>query len=317
MTEAGRTPFQADDLSKYDDYLSNEQSRRRLDTEGNSAHLLRTRDEPLPLEPIAPWRHTQPQPQPSTSQVHDSCMEYTPQPSSSHMRKPIPAMPSLLANAFASHLATSPPLSPQPPTSVPLFASHYHNMRSFDQNTPQAIDEDLASDYEALSSSPTVVGSSPPPASDHLKAFYSLSTLPPPRIPFTGTPRKLRDIEAGPTYLSLSASSTPRRLRDIQDRPPPSIRPLSPQRLVTSSSRLPQSRQRDAYSLLDETDPNETWSSLPSKKRPPPAARAPVKKSGAFRLPLPTNSGPSMGVPFTARVKTFIPLPRHVAKPGS
>jgi hypothetical protein len=313
MTEAGRTPFRADDPSKYDDSFSNEQPRRHLDVERNSAHLLRTRDEPLPLEPIAPWRHTQPQPQPSTSQVHDFCMEYTPQPSSSHMRRPIPPMPSLLANAFASHLATSPPLSPQPP----VFASHHHTMHSFDQITPQTIDEDLAFDYEALSSSPTVVGTSPPPASDHLKAFYSLSTLPPPRIPFTGTPRRLRDIEARPTYPSASVSSTPRRLRDIQDRSPPSIRPLSPRRPVASSSRPPQSRQRDTYSLLDETDPNETWSSLPSKKRPPPAARAPVKKSGAFRLPLPTNSASSLGTPVTARVKTFIPLPRHVAKPGS
>jgi hypothetical protein len=146
-----------------------------------------------------------------------------------------------------------------------------------------------------LSSSPTVVGSSPPPS--HLKELYSLARLPPPQLPVDDRPHILV-AERGP---SLTPTTTARQSRVSSAR----LRRTSEEESFLRCRRPP----RPSTKIPAGSDPDEEWTSIAPRARTAPH-RAPVKRSGAFRLPLSATGAPLNKGPVTTRVQTFVPPAR-------
>jgi hypothetical protein len=231
----------------------------------------------------------------------ETTMPSLPPPPPAHRNPAV--MPQLLANAFASQRHSI----SEPPVLASAFASRRQNVLYSPSVNCNAQTWSTAPDYdEALSSSPTVVGSSPP--SSHLKDFHSLSRLPPPRVPaFEAVDR--------PQYSGAETSRSSQSSRPSR----PSLPALRPQ--FRDSENAPRRAVDEASTFLwrhpppcpppkasTRSDPDEEWSSMVPRTRPAPSRTAvPVRRSGAFRLPLAVTSAISTGTPVTARVQTFVP----------
>lgn len=228
----------------------------------------------------------------------NSTWRQTPQ-KTSQSKRTVPPMPPVLATAFA---AQSPPIShTSRPMLASAFGSRQNNLSSpslnyYDMAEAQDDMSYVNAELDTRSSSPTVVGSSPPPT--NLKPFYSLAQLSPPlpsaqsRLPHLAKDRVASCSKREPNWTRRLDSS--------------SLENQSSRRVETPPRQsLSHSQHKDTYNFRDKSDPDEEWSSLPSRKRPA-LSKAPVKRTGAFRLPIPTTAA---GKPVTARVRTFVPPP--------
>jgi hypothetical protein len=212
---------------------------------------------------------------PSAIRIRSLQLPCSPQPSDQANRTHCaPLLQTAIFNANGGH---------EPASAATAPAQHTLSPRT---NTP--IDPDLDVDYDALSSSPTMVGSSPPPRD--FKNFYSLSTLFPPHIPapsptLSAPIHHSRDIRSVPATTTLLRHQTGYGAQAARQAAPP----------------VRQTRHDSA-----------TWSTLPKRKRPPPPSHTAVRHSGPFRLPLITGAAAVTGAPMTQRVRTYMPLPRQV-----
>lgn len=172
-------------------------------------------------------------------------------------------------------------------SALPSTAPAQH---TFSPRTNTPIDPDLDADYHTLRSSPTMVGSSPPPRD--FKDFYSLSTLFPPHIPAP----------------SLASSMPIHHSRDFRPVPATTTLPRHQTGYETQAVRHPTPPVRQTR------HDSVTWSTLPKRKRPLPPSHTAVRRSGPFRLPLITGAVAVTGEPMTQRVRTYMPLPRQTSR---